>query len=223
MGKIDQTVAASDITKIITQEMALMEVNSCSQYSSSSNTFQSINDSSNCKNVKITKETMQYVSYNTVFQSVTAVQSLYANIMNAITANFDSTQDGSSIGKTDQSLLATINNLVQTTLTQQSIINFYNNINTSDTSIQICSNSTGGSNIIFGSYNEVYDYYQQSYTQMTQVQKVSADIANTLDSDMSAKQTGIIAMITRMITVICIVLIIIAAIVVVVVLFGMVG
>lgn len=223
MGKIDQTVAVSDITNIITQEMALMEVNSCSQFSSTTSTFQSINNSSDCKNIKITKETMQYVSYNTVFQSVTAVQSLYANIMNAISASFDSDQTGASIGKIDQSLLATINNLVQTTLTQKSIVDFYNNINVSDTSVQICTGSSNGLNFIFGTSDEVYEYYQQSYTQMTQIQKVSADIANTLDSDMSAKQTGIIAMITRMITVICVVLIIIAAIVVVVVLFGMVG
>lgn len=223
MGKTDQNVTLKEITNIITSEMASMEVSSCNQYASSNNTMQSITNSSNCKNRKIIFSSTQYVSYNTVFQQSIAVQSLYANIVNQISAQLSTKQDGANINKSDQNLAATIRNLVQTTLTQDSIINYYNSISTSETSVQICSGSDRGRNFIFGSYDEVFSFYQQSYTQMVQVQKVAADIANTLDADVSAKQVGLVAMITRMITVICVVLIIIAAIVVVIVLFGMLG
>jgi hypothetical protein len=223
MGKTDQSFSLKEITNIITTQMATMEVDSSSQYSSSNTTFQSINNSSNCKNRKIIFSDTQYVSYNTVFQSSVAVQSLYANIVNQITANLESTQDGASIGKIDQNIGATIRNIIQTTLTQSAITTYYNNISQSETSVQICNGSQGGRNFIFGSYSQLFDYYQQTYTQMVQVQQVSADISNIIDAAATAKQTGLVAMLTRMITVICVVLIIVAAIVVVVVLFGMLG
>lgn len=224
MGKITQSISVKEITDIITSQMASMEVSASTQVTDRNITFQMNQDSTNCKNRKITFNNTQYVSYSTVFQSSVAVQSLQANITNDIIAKLQSSQTGGTIlpTSTQQKLAATIRNTVTTTLTQEAITTFNNTLDTVNVSVQVCRGSDGGGNFIFGTYNQVFTYYQQVYTQMDQVQHVSADIANTIDADFSAEQTGIVAMLTRMITVICIVLIIVAAIVVVVVLFGLV-
>lgn len=224
MGKITQSVSLSEITSIITKQMALMEVNHSTQISNTNTSVQVIDGSTNCRNRKITFNKSQYMSSSSVFQSMNAVQTLNATVTNQIVSKLATDQTGGTILPTTstQELTATIKNLIATTLTQQSILDYFDTIQSSNTSIQICRGSQGGGNYIFGSYNEVYDFYQQSYTQMTQVQKVAADVSNTIDVDLEAKQTGLVAMLTKMITVICIVLIIVAAIVVVIVLSGMV-
>lgn len=222
MGKINQELTASELNSIITHQMSQMESSNAVMVNDSNTTIQLIDNSTNCQNRKITFSRDTYVSNSTVFMSDLAVQTLVANVMNEISSDFDAEQTGGSIGKTDQELTATIQNIISTSLTQQSISSYINSVFNSDTSIQVCYGSSDSGNYIFGSTRDIYNFYYEQYTKMAQVQQVSADISNVIDASFSAKQTGIIAMITRMITVICIVIVIVVAIVVVVVLFGLV-
>lgn len=225
MGRgITQDMSLSELTSVISSEMAKMETDSAIMISNSDSTVQIISNSTNCKNKKITRSGNTYVSYGTVYQSTVAVQSLYAQIVNELTSNQDSTTNGLGLGPaTDQNISATINNLLATTLTQSSITTYMASVSNNTQSIQICQGSQGGENYIFGSYNDVYNFYYDSYSQMKEVQKVSADIKNTLDASQSAKKVGLLSMLARMITVICVIIIIVVAVVVVILVFGMVG
>lgn len=222
MGKISQSLSASEINSIITSQMASMESDNAVMVTDKNMTLQIIDDSTNCSNRKITLSRDTYISNGTVFMSDLAVQTLIASVMNQISSSFDAEQTGGSIGKTTQELNATIQNIIATSLTQSSITSYVSSVMDSNVSIQICYGSNDSGNYIFGSSNDIYNFYYEQYSKMAQVQQVSADISNVIDASFSAKQTGIIAMITRMITVICVIIIIVVAIVVVVVLFGIV-
>jgi hypothetical protein len=222
MGKINQLLSASEINSIITNQMSQMESSNAVMVNDSSLTIQMINNSTNCTNRKITFSRDTYVSDGTVFMSDLAVQTLVASVMNEISSTYDAEQTGFSIGQTNQELDATIQNIIATSLTQQSITTYVSSVFNSNNSIQICYGASNSGNYIFGSTHDIYNFYFEQYTKMAQVQQVSADISNVIDASFSAKQTGIVAILARMVTVICIIIIIVVAIVVVVVLFGIV-
>ena len=118
MGKVTQDVSLSEITAIISKAMALMEVNYSTQVSNKNTTMQLINGSTNCKNRKITFSDIQYVSSSSVFQSMSAVQTLNATVANQITSKLTTDQTGGTIlpSTTAQELTATIKNLISTTV-----------------------------------------------------------------------------------------------------------
>jgi len=225
MGRgTDQSIAASEITKIVSTVMATMESSNAVLVSNNDLIIQLNKDSDNCKNRSITFQKDTYVSTGTVFTSEETVQTMYANIVNQLSAELDSDVTGSGFGPgTQQQIAATIQNMLANTLTTSTIMSYVSSINNTNISIQVCYGSKNSTNFIFGSYNDVYNFYYDQYSQMAQVQQVSADIANTLDASASSKKTGILAVITRMIALVCIVIIIIIGIVIVIIAFGMFG
>lgn len=223
MGKSNQSASLSTITGIVSGVMAQMEQNSAVLVQDNTLIVQLNKNSDNCKNRVVTRSHDTYVSYSTVFESDVAVQTMYATIMNSLSASFDNEQTGASLNKSVQELAATIQNILVTTLTQESITNYVSSVNTSQTYVQICHGSRNGGNFIYGSSKDIYDFYYEQYTKMAQVQQVSADISNTIDASFKSKQTGLLAMLTRMIAVICIVIILVIGIVVVIVIFGLFG
>ncbi len=224
MGKTDQSISASEITQIISGVMSTMEQQSAVLVQDSSTTIQLVNNSTNCSNRKIMRSNDTYVSYGTVFTSIDSVQTMYIQVINELQAQLESkTTGGGGLSKTQQEIVATIQNFIATILTQQTIVSYVSSISTSETSIQVCYGSDKSRNYIFGTSSDIYDFYYQQYSSMSAVQQVSADISNALSADASSKKTGILAVIGRVIAIVCIVIILVIGIVIVIIAFGLFG
>lgn len=222
MGKTTLSISAKEINSIVSSVMASIQTSNSTVVDQSFVTTQINNNSAGCKNIKISRNETVYSSDAQIFTNMEAVQSIYVQVLNQLDTTQDVEQTGGGFGgKIDADTKATIMNILQSTLTQNAIVDYTNSFITSDDSLQVCKDSTRGVNIIVGSKRQIYDTYVQQYSQMSSNQQVSADLANYLSAGQSVKKTGILAVIVRAIALVCIAIIIIAAIVVAVILLGL--
>lgn len=206
---VTSNINAGEITDIISSTMANIQVNASTYVSNTNTNVQVINNSTDCSNKISTSFQQQFTSSGNVFTSQSTVQSLYAQIVNSLqTENDLQTTGGTLLTDDDAETLATIQNILQTTLTQQVIVDYTNNFINTNTNIQVCNNSSSSKNVIYGTQSYIYNIYYEQYSQMEQVQQVSADIANTLQASQSVKSTGAIAILLRAIMLIAIVIIV---------------
>lgn len=220
MGKTTLSITAREINSIVSKVMAQIQVDNSTVVDQSYITTQINSGSSNCRNVKITRNETVYSSDAQIFTNMEAVQSIYVQVLNELEASQNVDQTGGGGGKIDADTKATIMNIMQSTLTQNEIVNYTNSFIVNDQSLQVCKDSSRGMNLIIGTQKQIYNTYVQQYSQMSSNQQVSADLANYLSADQSVKKTGILAVIVRGIALVCIAIIIIAAIVVAVVVLG---
>lgn len=221
MGKSTSNVSAAEINKIISSVMASIQVSSATVYDQSNSTIQLSQDSTRCRNVKIVSNKVTYSCDSQIFTNIDAVQSIYVQVLNQLeTSNSIDKTGGGGFGSTDANTKAAIMNILETKLTQSEIVDYTNSFMVSSASLQVCQGSRGGINFIIGTQKELFDIYDQQYAQMSANQSVSADLANYLSADQSTKTTGILAVITKAVALVCIALIIIAAVVVVIIILG---
>jgi hypothetical protein len=219
-GTTSSTISANEVNAIISNVMASIQSSNNTVVDQEYLTTQIISDSTNCRNVKITRNKLVYSNDSQIFTSMDAVQSIYVKVLNQLETTNDIDQTGGGSGDTSADTKATIMNILQTNLTQSEIVDYTNSFITNDESLQVCSDSKGGMNLIVGSQKQIYDTYTQQYSQMSSVQQVSADLSNYLSADQSVTRTGILAVFLKAIAVVCIAIIIIVAVFVAVIVLG---
>lgn len=212
MGKTDITISASEVTSIISGVMASIQTSSSTVISDNSTTIQVNYNSKGCNNFKFTSNKTYYTCTSTIFTDQQAVQSIYAQVINDLQTSITDKESGFSFGSLDASTVATIQNTMATVLTQSVIVDYTNTFMTDSTSLQICSGTRGGSNVLIGTSEQLYNTYYDQYSKMQSVQQVAADISNTLSASTSVKKVGLISMIMRAIVLICIVIIVVVVI-----------
>jgi hypothetical protein len=215
MGKTDITVDAKEINSIISQVMASIQSTNNTIVQQSYFTYQASNNSSDCTNLKFSRNKLVYSNDSQIFTDMTAVQSIYVNVLNQLETTQDVDQTGGGgWGKIDETTKDTIMTMMQSALTQSEIVEFTNSFMTTDASVQVCNDSTRGTNVIMGSTKQIYDTYVEQYSQMESNQQVSADIANYLSASQSVERTGILAVLIRVIGFVAIAIIAIVVIVI---------
>ncbi len=217
MGRTTSNVSAAEINAVISSIMASIQVSNSTMMDQSTKSTQINSNSTRCKNVKVSRNKVVYSSDSQIFTDLNAVQSIYVQLLNQLETTNTVDETGGSWGSTDATTKAGIMNILQTKLTQSEIVNYTNSFISSNSSLQVCQDSKGGINLLIGTQKELYNVYVDQYSQMEATQSVSADIANYLSAAQDVKKTGLLAVITKAIALVCIAIIIIAAIVVVIV------
>lgn len=219
---VTQTLTASEVTDIISNALASIQTSNSTVVSDNSTVVQWNSDSEGCKNINISKSKTTYQASSSLYTDMSTVQTVYAKIVNDLTTSNTQSTTGASgwWDSNDVETQDTIMNMLQTSLTQEVIVNYTNTFMSTTVNVQVCTGSAGGINFIRGTRNQIYNICYDQYSQMSQVQQVSADIANTLSATQDVKKTSILAVIMRAIALICIVIIIIVAVVVAVIIMG---
>jgi hypothetical protein len=212
MGKTDINISASEVTSIISGVMASIQTSTSTVISNNDKTFQANVDSQGCNNFKFISNQTYYTCDSNVYTDQQAVQSIYAQVVNSLQTSITDKESGFSFGNLDASTVATIQNTMATILTQSVIVDYTNTFMTNSSSLQICSGSRGGRNVIIGTSDQIYNTYYDQYSKMQSVQQAAADISNTLSASTSVKKVGLISMIMRAIVLICIVIIVVVVI-----------
>ena len=208
MVKQTNNARLDQITAIISSVVSNNIASSKTIYDSNSTFYQINKNSTNCSNYISTSSSLQYVASSDVLATSSVYQQVVAQIVNQITSSQANKSSG-GFGKQNNDLAASIMNIVQTKLTENTLASIGNVANISNTTVQACIDSTGGNNAFFQSEDDIFNYYNQVYTQSSAVQSVSADISNMIANDQGNKSTGLVALIVYAIIAIAILLIVI--------------
>lgn len=209
--QVDQS-KLKEITGVISTVISSTVADSKSIYDSSSLTYQINNGSTNCNNIKVSSSSTTYTASSSVLANSATYQSVVANIVSQLTSDQSQKANGGIFDKQDNELAASIINLIHTKLDSTTMASIGNVANINSASVQVCMDSTGGTNFYFSSEQDIFTYYNTVYSESSTVQSVSADIANTIDASQSQKSTGLIAMIIRMIVIIVIAVVLIVVV-----------
>lgn len=204
----------SEITDIISTSIASTQVNNSTLYDSSGTFIQISANTEECVNDLDVSATVLYQTSSSVFASTNVMQTVYANIMNSLTATQDAENTGGLFADADNKLLASISNVIQSTITAESIMTYTNDYVTTTTIVQACVNSSDSTNTFIGTKDSLISELSKMYSSMVTDQGVSATVANYLSADQTAKTTGLLAILIRGIMLICIVIVVIVAIVI---------
>lgn len=207
MVKQANTQNLQQITAILSEAISTNIADNRTNYDQSNSTYQINSGSTGCNNIKSSSSSVTYVASSDVVSNSSVYQNIVATIVNKITSK-QNNKSSSWFGQQGNDLVASIMNIVQTRLTQTTIASIGDAANISDSSVQVCLDSTGGNNIFFSSETDIFQYYNQVYSTSSTVQSVAADISNMIAADQGNKSTGIIALIVYAIIAIAILLVV---------------
>jgi hypothetical protein len=218
MGRGVETEAfISEVTQVISSVMATTQMNNSSLVQSSSSYTQLSINSDACLNLIGVSSDLVYQTDTSMFNSQEVMQSVYTNILNQIVSTQTAENTGSLVANASAELIASVSNLIQSSITATTITAYSNDYIQSTSNLQMCVDSSGSKNIFYGTYDVLIQSLTDMYASMATEQGISATIGNYVSSDQTASATGLLAIIARAIALVAIVIIIVIAIALIIV------
>lgn len=198
------------ILNITTDILASTVSSNSIRYAETKNVFQLNEDSRHCRNVAKMNESNVYTASSSVFQNEYIYQEAVVNIVQKIASSQSLENDASMSANQKEKLTEKIQDIVNTSLTSESLVGVENSISNSTLFVQACMNSKGGINYINDKRDNIYSFYSNVYSQNSNVQNFAAQVSQELSGDQSAKAEGLVAVIAKIIGMIVLMVIVIA-------------
>lgn len=206
---MDNIQSVLEVTGVLSNVISQTIVSSAVKYDNNTQNVQKSIDSKHCRNIIIGRSDNQLYASSSVFQSTETYQSVVATVVNQIISKMKNKKSGPITPNEENKLAAAIGNMILSKLTAQNLITIGEDVITSNTNQQYCIASSGSTNFIVTTSNNIYKFYNQAYSENVLVQSVSADISNYISAVMANKSTGILTVIVRMLALIAIIILVI--------------